>query len=177
MTAPRSVTAAAGLAGLAAVLTALLWTVLDFPPAVAPPPPPGRPEGATPEEWDRVLAEVAAAPDPPPTTIWDLIALAYDARLVALAVTGVVLWLAVGVTAARSDGSSRFIAAAAAAGQVWVLLMAGVGAAPEVLAVIGVLLVAGATSAALLFHPRSLAHFRARLPSPASPASRVPNPS
>ncbi|HXH80937.1 hypothetical protein [Nocardioides sp.] len=174
MTAPRSVTAAAGLAGLTAGLTALLWTVLDFPASLAPPPPPpppGRPDGATPEEWDRVLAEVAAAPDPPPTSFWDLFVLAYDARLVALALTGVVLWLVVAVTAARGDGASRFIAVAPAIGQAVALPLTGTGADPEVFAVIGVVIVAGAASATLLFHPRSIAHFRAT-PGPASAVSR-----
>jgi len=161
VTPPRSVTTAAGLASLTAALTTVLWTTTDFASTtVTMPPPPAAPAGATPEEWERALTARSSGPDPDPMTNLDLFALLYDGRLIALALTGIVLWLVVAVAAVRGWDSARFLAAAVAAGQAPMLLVMAAGSAPAVYAVTGALIVAGAMSAALLFRAASIAHVR-----------------
>lgn len=154
-------TAAAGLAGLTAALTAVLWTTTDFASTTTTvPPPPAAPDGAEPGEWERALTSPSPGPDPDPMTNLDLFARLYEGRLIALALTGIVLWLVVAVAAVRGWDSARFLAVAVAAGQAPMLLVLAARSAPAVYAVTGAVIVAGAMSAALLFRPASIAHVR-----------------
>ena len=152
---------AAGLAGLTAALITLLSTAVDFAATtVAAPPPPAPPEGVSPEEWERVLTSPSPGPDGDPLTNLELFGRLVEVGLVVLAVAGIVLWLVVAVGAARGLGWSRFVAVVVAAVQAMTLPVVAVGSSPGVLVVAGAVIVAGGTSAALLFRPEPLAGSR-----------------
>jgi hypothetical protein len=81
----------------------------------------------------------------------------FDGALIALAITGIVLWLVVAVAAAWGIGWARFVAVAVAAGQAWMMLIFGAGSAPAVYALMAAVIVAGTMSAALLLRSESVA--------------------
>ena len=170
MTRPRSVTVAAGLAVLTAALVIVLWTVMDVAVAgVTEPPPPSPPAGVSLREWETVLASPSPSPEPEGMTNLELYGRLFDGLSFALPLAVVVLWLGVGVAAARGLGWCRSVAVGVAAAQgVWLPVRA-TGSAPVVLVVTGAVVLAGVACVVLLSSREATAYVRAR--SSRSPAA------
>lgn len=163
MTRPRSVTAAAGVAGLSAALVIVLRTVVDFAiSATTEPPPPAPPAGVSQSEWATVLASSSPAPEPEGLTNLELYGLLFDGLSIALPLAAIILWLAVGFAALRGFAWARPVAAVVAAAQGLWLPVHAVGSAPVVLVVTGAAVAAGAACVVLLSSREATAHASAR---------------
>ena len=161
MTRPRSVTVAAGLAGLTAALLTVLWTTMDLAISqVTEPSPPAPPDGVSLSEWKRVLA--SPAPEPDGMTNLELYGLLFDGLSIAIPLAAIVLWFGVGVAAVRGSVWSRSVAVVVAAAQAVWLPVHATGSAPVVLVVTGSVVVAGVACVVLLCSREATAYLGLR---------------